>query len=117
MLYGLASLITGIVNGITVNSLGSNDPRYAELAAQFRSHSSGSDIVATNSFHILDLHANIPSIPVADYSEMDSYQKFFWVTLPQFDAVATSVTAMPHPGQEWCVERQLRGGVLFTRCK
>jgi hypothetical protein len=116
-LYGLVSLITGVVNGITVNSLGSNDPRYAELAAQFRLQYGRSNIVATNSFHILDLHANIPSIPVSNYAETNPYQEFFWVTLPQFDAVATSVTAMPHPGQEWCEERRLNGGVLFARCK
>ncbi len=116
ILYLAVSLITGVVNGMTVNSLGSNDPRYAELAAEFRSHYVGSEIVATNSFHILDLHANIPSNPVDDYAQADHYQKFLWVTLPQFDAVASSVTRMPHPGKEWCEEKSFSGGVLFTRC-
>ena len=116
MLYGLVSLVTGVANGMIVNSLGSNDPRYAELATQFRSYYVGSEIVATNSFHILDLHANIPSIPVADYAEADPYHKFFWVTLPRFDAVASAVTGMPHPGKEWCEEKHFSGGVLFTRC-
>lgn len=116
MLYGLVSLVTGVDNGITVNSLGSNDPRYVELAARFRTYYAASEIVATNSFHILDLHANIPSIPVAQYAEAAPYRKFFWVTLPNFDAVATTVTAMPRPGKEWCEEKTFLGGTLFARC-
>jgi hypothetical protein len=116
MLYGLVSLVTGVENGMSVNSLGSNDPRYAELAAQFRSYYVGSEIVATNSFHILDLHANIPSIPVEDYPDAAHYQKFFWVTLPNFGAVGNSVIEMPHPGKEWCEERKFSGGVLFKYC-
>lgn len=116
MLYGASSVVIAIVNGVTVNALGSNDPRYAELALQFRSYYNSKEIVATNSFHILDIHANISSIPVTDYKQADHYDKFFWVTLPQFDAVATSVTEMPHPGKEWCEERRFSGGVLFTRC-
>jgi hypothetical protein len=116
MLYALVSFVFGVVNGIFVNSLGSDDPRCAELAAEFRSYYIGSEIVATNSFHILNIHANIPSIPVNDYAEADHYHKFFWVTLPQFDAIATSVTGMPHPGKEWCEDTSFSGGVLFTRC-
>jgi hypothetical protein len=117
ILYGLVSLITGIINGVTANSLGSNDPRYAALAAELRSYYSGSDVVATNSFHILDLHANIPSIAVADYAEANAYRKFFWVTLPRFDAIATSVSVMPRPGKGWCEEKEFPGGVLFARCE
>ena len=114
--YGLISLAIGITNGITLNSLGSKDPRYVRLASEFRSYYASSDVVAINSFHILDLHANIASVPVTDYAEADQYKKFFWVTLPQYDAVASSVTAMPHPGQGWCEERSFSGGVLFHRC-
>jgi hypothetical protein len=116
LLYGLVSLAVGITNGMTTNCLGSNDPRYAQLAFEFRSYYRGADIVATNSFHILDLHANIASVPVADYSEADRYQKFFWVTLPEFDALPVTITPMPRPGRGWCEERQFSGGILFARC-
>jgi len=101
LLYGLVSLVVGMTNGMTVNCLGSNDPRYAQLASEFRSYYRGADIVATNSFHILDLHANIASIPVENYGEAEHYQKFFWVTLPEFDALPVTVTPMPPPSPEW----------------
>lgn len=116
LLYGVSSLTTGVVNSRTVNSLGVNDPRYAELAIEFRAIYRGSGEVATNSFHILDLHANIPSVPVTDYSQLGSYRTFLWVTLPRFDAVTTSVTPMHYPGLDWCEEARLTGGVVFVRC-
>jgi hypothetical protein len=116
LLYGLLSLIVGITNGVTANCLGSDDPRYAQLATEFRSYYRSTDIVATNSFHILDLHANIASVPVTDYSEADRYQKFFWVTLPEFDALPVTITSMPRPGRGWCEEKQFSGGILFARC-
>jgi len=117
LFYGAASLATAVVNARTVNSLGVNDPRYAALAAEFRAKYEGSSVVATNSFHILDLHADIPSVPISNYSELKPYQLFFWVTLPRYDAVTTSVTTLPHPGSDWCEEQQLSGGVLFARCR
>jgi hypothetical protein len=116
LLYGLVSLMVGLTNGKTTNCLGSNDPRYARLATEFRSYYRSTDIVATNSFHILDLHANIASVPVTDYSEADRYQKFFWVTLPEFDALPGTITPMPRPGRGWCEEKQFTGGIFFTRC-
>jgi hypothetical protein len=116
LLYGLVSLVVGITNGVTTNCLGSNDPRYAQLASEFRTYYRSADIVATNSFHILDLHANIASVPVTDYSEADRYQKFFWVTLPEFDSLPVNITPMPHPGRGWCEEKQFTGGILFSRC-
>jgi len=117
LFYGAASLATAVVNARTVNSLGVNDPRYAALAAEFRAKYEGSSVVATNSFHILDLHADIPSVPISNYSELKPYQLFFWVTLPRYDAVTTSVTTLPHPGSDWCEKQQLSGGVLFARCR
>jgi hypothetical protein len=116
LLYSLASLIVGITNGRTANCLGSNDPRYAQLASELGSYYTSRDIVATNSFHILDLHADIASVPVNDYSEAESYRKFFWVTLPEFDALPVTITPMPRPSLGWCEEKQFSGGMLFTRC-
>ena len=116
LLYGLLSIITAGVNGITVNSLGINDYRYIKLAEEVKYYYVGSDVVATNSFHILDVYAKITSIPVNDYVSASKYSKFFWVTLPQFDAVATTVTEVPHPGSDWCEQKSFSGGVLFTRC-
>ncbi len=100
LLYGAAALTIGLVNAVTINSLGSADPRYAGLAQQVRAYGV-SGTVATNSFHILDLDADIPSVPVTTYAGAGRYHWFLWVTLPGFDPGAGTVAAMSHPGQEW----------------
>ena len=117
LLYGAASFATAVVNARTVNSLVANDLRYAALAAELHTKYKGSIVVATNSFHILDIHADIPSVPISNYSELGPYRLFFWVLLPRFDAVTTSVTTLPRPGSDWCEEARLSGGVLFARCR
>lgn len=117
LLYGFISLAIACVNAVTVNSLGSNDPRYAELAAQVRPYHEGAKIVATNSFHLLDLHANIPSVPVTDYGNAAPYDSFLWVTLPSFDPGASPVTTIERPGPDWCEKKKFVGGILFSRCK
>jgi hypothetical protein len=116
LLYGLISLGTGILNAATVNSLGSMDPRYRQLAVEVAAAHPGKEAIATNSFHILDIHANIPSVPVQDYGEASGLNEFLWVTLPNFDPVATAVTPMDRPGPEWCETNKFSGGVLFKRC-
>jgi len=117
LLYGVVSLSIGAVNALTVNSLGSMDPRYARLAGEVRASYKEDGVVATNSFHLLDLHANIASIPVTNYVEAEKYSEFLWVTLPKYDPIATAVMAIARPGQDWCEQKQFSGGALFARCK
>lgn len=114
--YGLISLATGVLNALTVNSLGGMDPRYKQLAVEVAAVHRGQDAIATNSFHILDLHANIPSIPVKNDAEASKFDELLWVTLPNFDPLATTVTPMDRPGSEWCEVEKFAGGVLFKRC-
>jgi hypothetical protein len=116
LLYGFASLAVGVVNATTVNSLASMDPRYAALATQVREKYEGSKIIATNSFRLVDLHANIPSVPVSDYDEASKYQLFLWVTLPNYDPASSAVITMARPGQGWCEENQFVGAIMFARC-
>jgi hypothetical protein len=117
LLYGLLSLAVGIVNASTVNSLGANDPRYAALAARVRPYVAGAEVVATNSFHLLDLHANIPSVPVNSEAEAAAYDRYLWVTLDNFDPGASTISPAPHPGSQWCEQQRVEGAVLFKRCK
>ncbi len=116
LFYGLISLGTGVLNALTVDSLGSMDPRYRQLAVEVAGSQDDRSVIATNSFHILDLHANIPSIPVKDYGEASGFKRFLWVTLPNFDPLARTVTPMDRPGPGWCETANFAGGVLFKRC-
>jgi hypothetical protein len=116
LFYGAISLLVAIVNATTVNSLGSLDPRYANLAAQVRARVSDDTPIVTNSFHILDLNANIASVPVDNLYEISGHQRYLWVTLPRYDPIATAVTPVGPPKSGWCVEDRFDGGVLYRRC-
>jgi hypothetical protein len=116
LLYGLVALAAAGVDAATTNDLGANDPRYAQLASQVGAYDKDRDVVASNAYHLLDLHAGIPSAPVSDYADAAPYKLFFWVTLPSYDAVATTVAPMPAPPAGWCKVRQFEGGALYQRC-
>lgn len=116
LLYGLVALATAGVDTVTTNNLGANDPRYVQLAREVGPYDKGRDVVASNSFHLLDLHAGIASLPVSDYAAAAPYKLFLWVTLPSYDAVATTVTPMPAPPSGWCKVQQFDGGALYRRC-
>jgi len=113
--YGLVSVVTAVVNAMTVNSLGSMDPHYAELAVQVAARYKDAKVIATNSFHILDLNANIASVPVSDYSGAANYERFLWVTLPNYDPLGP-IKPIDRPGPEWCERQRFVGATLFTRC-
>ena len=114
--YGAISLIAGITNALTVNSLGFTDPRYAELAAHVREAHLHDGIIATNSYHILDLNAHVPSVPVTQYDQAEPFAYFLWVKLPNYDPGTVSVMPMNAPGPNWCQIANFQGGTLFKHC-
>ena len=117
MLFGLASLANGVVNGLTVNSLGALDPRYTKLVEQFEAWSPATAKVATNASSLLFLRRDLVSIGTADDALPAGCDKILWITLPpQFDAIIDLVIPVPRPGAGWCEEKQFPGAVLFSRC-
>ncbi len=114
-LYAAASLVLACVNARAVNSLGANDPRYAELAHAAVGAGARPGI-ATNSFHLLDVHQGVGSRPV---TRLDDVREdwFLRVDLPAYDAVATTVWPVPTPSPGWCQTAAFPGGALFHRCR
>jgi hypothetical protein len=114
LVYGLAALVLAIANAWTTNSMGVNDPRYAEVARTAVA-AGVRPPVATNSFHVLDVHEGVGSHPVSGLGEVRE-DRFFLVKLPAYDAIATSVWTVVLPGTGWCVEAEFFGGALYGRC-
>jgi len=117
LLYVLVPLLAAVVNARTVNSPGGNDPHYAELARQVAPYVPRSEVVGTNSFHFLDIHARIASEVANNEIDAAKYKTFLWVTLPDFDPGASSVNPMTRLGKDWCEKQEFAGAVLFSRCK
>jgi hypothetical protein len=115
-LYGLLAVAMSVLNASTQNSLGANDPRYEKLAYESVKAGMFPGKVLTNSYHILDIHARVPTKYVESIEEANDTEYFFWVSLPSYDAIATPVTPIEMPGEGWCEVTSLTGAKLFRRC-
>lgn len=116
LVYGFVSLGIGVVNALTVSSLGSMDPHYADLAKQVAASVKPGEVIATNSFYILDLNANVASVPISNLEDATSYKRLLWVTLPNYDPGSAAITPLSRPGTGWCEQQQFTGAILFQRC-
>jgi hypothetical protein len=114
--YGLTALATAGADDLVHNNLGSNDPRYVQLAREGGAYARGHGVVASNAFHILDLDAGVASAPVADYAAAAPYRELLRVTLPSYDSLATTVAPLPPPPAGWRLEKAFAGGELYRRC-
>jgi hypothetical protein len=116
VVYGLLGLALSAFNAFTQNSLGANDPRYEKLAHEALSIKAFPEKVPTNSFHILDLHTKVATQHVTSVEEFGDAEYFFWVSLPKYDAIATTVSPVEMPGVGWCEVASLTAAKLFRKC-
>jgi hypothetical protein len=116
VVYGLLGLALGAFNAFTQNSLGANDPRYEKLAYESLKIEAFPRNVPTNSFHILDLHAKLATQCVGSVEQAGDSEYYFWVSLPKYDAIATTVSPVEMPGEGWCEVVSLTGAKLFRKC-
>jgi hypothetical protein len=112
--WGVLATVLAVANGTTTNSLGANDPRYASLARAAAAAGPGQPLY-TNSYHLMDLHARVPSRPVEEPASLPPGAWLFRVTLPGHDAVASTVWPVSDPGPDWCPVWGGPGGALLRR--
>lgn len=118
-LYGLLGVALSAFNAATQNSLGANDPRYEKLAHEslkIEKIEMFPGKVATNSFHVLDIHARVATNYVTSTGQLGDAEYFFRVSLPAYDAIATTVSPVEMPGEGWCEAASLTGAKLFRKC-
>jgi hypothetical protein len=116
VVYGLLGIALSAFNAFTQNSLGANDPRYVKLAHESLKIGAFPKGILTNSFHILDLHAKIPTRYIYSAEQLNEAEYFFWVSLPKYDAIASTVSSVERLGEGWCEVASLTGAKLFRKC-
>jgi hypothetical protein len=110
------SIATALWNRIDVNNLGGNDPRYELLAKQVKDLSILKGPVASNSFHILDVHAHEGSDLLDSNTNLDRYGSLVIIDLPPYDAIASTV--WPYTSQlssDWHLAAEVPGGRVYLR--
>lgn len=114
-LYAALSVSMAVFNSFYVNSLGVNDPRYKNLADRLAASGLPAETIYTNSYHILDIHAKVPSEPVTDIVSLKKDSYFLWINLPNYDAIATIVQPIAKPGAGWREIFSADGAILFQK--
>ncbi len=103
-----------ILNMLTTNALGANDPRYERLAQELKAKGLPSQKLLTNSFRILDLHVGYPTWPVRGSPSADEGSWFLKVTLPAYDPVSATVWPVSLDSH-WREITSIPGAALFQK--
>ena len=106
-----------VLNLSLVNSYGINDPRYRTMSYDLLEVGLPKGKIYTNSFHLLDVHIRVPTQPIESLSQLEDGVTLLLVGLPKYDAIASIVWPMEHPGPDWCETGEVEGAILFQKCQ
>jgi hypothetical protein len=115
LIYGAASLVLFVANGIATNCAGANDLRYNRLASAVAKAGLPAGNIYSNSFYLLDLHIKRASRPATQLSSISDGACFLFVSLPRYDAISSTVWAVESPGDGWWRIWAIDGASLFRR--
>ena len=112
--YACIALLAGVVNALTVPSNGASDVVYEQLARAV-SVNLPRGIVATNSFHILDIHAARASMMVSPQRTPANIHYYLDVGVQIPDPQSTVVVPVQPDTMVWQRYRTFAGAVLYQR--
>jgi hypothetical protein len=115
LLYGAASLALFVANGLATNSEGANDPRYSRLAVAAANAGLPVGEIYSNSSHILDIHIKRATRKATQPTSIGIGAYFLLVSLPRFDAIASTVWPVESPAGGWCCVWSIPGASLLRR--
>jgi hypothetical protein len=99
--YACATAVLALGNSLTVNSMGANDPRYAPLGREIAGIDINGGQVYSNSEHLIDIQARVPSMTAHRLSDIPAGAFFLRVNLPSFDAIGQMVWPIDEPPKNW----------------
>jgi len=113
--YACVSILLALANSLTTNSLGINDPRYARLASDVLTAARPHLPISSNSYHILDVHARLPSIPAENLEAVSPGAAFLKIDLPSYDAIQPTIWRIEEPPEEWPVLAKWKDATLYRK--
>lgn len=95
--------------------MGANDPRYARIGREIAGAYVAGTPVFSNSEHIIDIQAQIPSMAAHRISEIPPGALLMRVNLPSFDAIAPVVWPLETPPKDWLVIARWPDATLYRK--
>jgi hypothetical protein len=113
--YACATVLLALANSLTTNSLGANDPRYAMLGREIASVSLPRAEIVSNSEHLLDLQARVPTEPVHRLADVPAGALLMRINLQSFDAISVSTWPIEEPPTDWTVIARWPDAALYRK--
>jgi hypothetical protein len=113
--YAVATIILATANSFSAVRLGVNHPQYELVAKEVRRIVPARELVYTNAFRVLDVHAGIPSQTVRTLEGLPSGAWYCEVTLPNYDAITQPIGSPPRRDTSWVVTASFEGAILYRK--
>lgn len=113
--YACGTALLALANSFTTNSLGANDPRYARLGREIASVSLPRAEIVSNSDHLLDVQARVPTRPVHRLADVPAGALLMRVNLQSFDAITVMTWPIDEPPTDWTVIATWPDATLYRK--
>lgn len=114
-LYALATLALAIYNVTTTTSVGTNHRAYEQVARRIAAVRLPEGPIVSNSFHILDVHAGIPTRPAVSLDQVPRGTIYVEITLPNYDTLAKTVGPAPAVDSSWREIASVEGARIYQK--
>lgn len=114
-LYAFGTLALAIYNVATTVSVGTNHSAYADVARRIAATRLPEGPIVSNSFHILDVHAGIPTRPVTSLDTVPRGTIYVEITLPNYDAIAKTVGPAAAVDSSWREIASVEGARIYQK--
>ena len=115
--YGAASAALAVFSAMTTVSTGTNHPAYEQVARRVAVVGLPDAPIVSNSFHILDVHAGIPTRLADSLEKLPRGTVYVEITLPIYDARAKTIWPLSPVDDSWAEIASVEGARVYRKVK
>ena len=112
--YALSAAVLAVYNAATTGSLGITHPEYRQVAQRIAGLSLPPMPIVSNSYHIIDVHAGIPSRPINSLEDLPPDALYLEIALPNYDAIQKTIVPGPKLDERWNKIASVKGANIYT---
>jgi hypothetical protein len=113
--YAALVLLLAVYNVANVVSVGTNHRAYADLARRIAAVGLPEGPKVSNSFHLLDVHAGIPTRPAISLDQLPRGTVYVKITLPNYDGLAHTVWPPADLDSSWRETASVPGATIYQK--
>ena len=115
IVYAGATVALAVFNVAVTVSTGTNHPAYEQLGRQIAAIRLPEGHIVSNSFHVLDVHAGIPTRPIESLEKVPRGTIYIEIILPNYDSVAPTILPAPRRDSSWVEIANVDGATVYQK--